>query len=140
MGVSKMYGFNGTAILLTDLNLNEMEKETKEKIIELINDMLINPKDISFFKDLVVKKQKYELAAQIREYETTHFPERHTQSEEKKFAEKYRLLMKMMDLDISLKNAFLMGRAIEENIKAGEKGLDLKTAAKIICRADEIFA
>lgn len=110
-----------------------------EKLIkEVIESAKKNRKGLNRLKHAAVTLQAYELASQLREFETKHFPETEDMKAASKRAKDLTLLFRMVQLDIPKDKCWLIAETLKEfNKKKGKFGL--MDAAKLLVKKDELF-
>jgi len=112
-----------------------MKNAVESLIREASKDIVI----LRQLKELSVKHQKYELAANLRELERANFPIEDKNHKEYKKAEMISSAIGLVDLgQLPLKTIFIFKQLILSVDKMKDK-FDLKTATMILSEADEIF-
>lgn len=110
---------------------------------ELLETMLEKAKTdkraLSHLKNASVRLQQYELAAKLREIETTNFPESEEQKHAKKIAKEVQGILAMCELrEVKEDVCWLIWEAMEQYRKKRVK-FSLREAASIVVKRKELF-
>ncbi len=109
-----------------------------EEIYPMVDKMLSKKDSITDFKNLAVKHNQYDLAAALRDLERKHFPKRKQNSKEHIIARNIEVCLRMTDLKVDLKAAFIIHEVVRCYAKMKGK-FDMKMASDINTLADECF-
>lgn len=110
------------------------EKKMKDSLFELTK----SKKTITLLKNVAVKSQDYELAANLRDIERNLLPERHRDSEEMKEAGLMQKSLGITNLKVSMEQAYVISEVAKVLSKKGDS-VDIEALTKIEKEADEIF-
>lgn len=118
-----------------------MKMETKrliEKITALIDKATEDKSLLKAFKNLAVRGQQYELAAEFRDIEKKHFPESDEQRQAKEDASALNLVFRMVELNVPEETCWLIANTIKvHNKKKGS--FSLKDAAGLLAKKNQYF-
>lgn len=106
------------------MNLVVHAKNDKKKLVAL--------------KEMAVKCQNFELAANLREIERQYFPETEEEKKAKKEAKKLNLIFRMVKLNIPDEVAWLISETMKK-YRRRRGNFDLKDAADLMDNKDKIF-
>jgi len=110
-------------------------KTTLQKVEELINK---DRKSLQGLKNLALKNEAFELAAELREIEIKKYPKAKSSNKSYKEADGFRTCLRMTELGMSLKQAYIALETAKSFIEKGGK-FDMDTATTIVFEAKEIF-
>ena len=102
------------------------------------NKLKNNRKLLQAFKKAALTNKEYKLGADLRELEVEHFPAAKQTDAEYKKGQDFRRVLNMVELSSDDKTAYILLRVLEAFKKMG-KDFDLRTAAKINSKAEQIF-
>ena len=110
----------------------------KEIIEKLATEAKGNRKLLHDLKCAAVNSNLYEVAAKLREIEVKDFLESHTNSPEYKEAEEFHLILRMVGVNCTMREAYVVSQAAKGFLE--KKGdFDVKDAAEIRAKALKIF-
>lgn len=109
---------------------------------KLLNDLVekakCNKKGLIMLKNTAVRCQQFELASQLRELETSLFPETDEEKAAKKLAKEINLLFRMVELNVSEDVCWIIHEAIKCHSKKKGK-FSVEDAAKLVIKRKELF-
>lgn len=109
---------------------------------KLLNDLVekvkCNKKGLIMLKNTAVRCQQFELASQLRELETSLFPETDEEKAAKKLAKEINLLFRMVGLNVSEDVCWIIHEAIKCHSKKKGK-FSIEDAAKLVVKRKELF-
>jgi hypothetical protein len=97
-----------------------------------------NKKGLLKLKNALVELQQYEPAMEIRDIEKKYFPESKEEKKAKADAKNMGAVLKMVDLNVSDKTAYILLKTFEAHKKMNGK-FDIKTASIIVETANKYF-
>ena len=110
-----------------------------EKLLtDLVEKAKGNKKDLIMLKNTAVRCQQFELASQLRELETSLYPETDEEKEAKKLAKEINLVFRMVELNVSEDVCWLISQALKVHTKTKGKFSTLD-ATKLIVKRKELF-
>lgn len=105
---------------------------------QLLNDLLekakTDKKSLNMLKTTAIRCQQFELAAQLRELETSIFPE----SEEEKEAKNINVVLRMVELNVPNDICWLINETLKTYSKMKGK-FSIKEATELIHKRKELF-
>jgi hypothetical protein len=105
---------------------------------QLLNELLekakTDKKSLKMLKETAVRCQQFELASQLRELETTIFPE----TDEEKEAKNINVALRMVDLNVSNDVCWLINETLKTYSKMKGK-FSAKDAAQLMAKRKELF-
>ena len=120
------------------MNKQDKSNEITNLLIQLFEESKKSKKELLSLKNAAVVCQQYELAANIRQIETTLFPETEETKAAKMLAKELQTLFKMVELDVKEEICWLVYQVVKGYSK--KKGsFSLKDAAKLIAKRNDIF-
>lgn len=114
-----------------------MEKELKE-LNELLEGAKKSKKGLRTLKIAAVNAGKFELAAKLREMETTLFPDSPEEKEAKDFSMAIKTALAMVGINASMSSAWVIGKIIFV-YKSKKGNLSLRDAAEIKAECEKLF-
>lgn len=114
--------------------MSKKENHIKDSLFELTK----SKKTITLLKNVAVKGQKYELAANLRDIERNLLPDEHLDSKEMKEADVMRRALELTNLKVSMHQAYVINEVAKVVSKKSDS-VDIKELSKIEATADEIF-
>lgn len=109
-----------------------------ELMLELLEAAKGSRRKLCILKDAAVKCQHYELAAQLREYETSVFMETQEEKDAKELAGKLNLLFRMTSININESTCFLIHEAIK-TFKKKKGNFSIHDASQLVVKTKQIF-
>lgn len=117
-----------------------MELEHNTKLLQEFQEVALSDKKLlNQFKNLLVKCQKYELAASVREVEKEKFPETDEEKEAKNLVREYRNVLGMVKIETEDQTIYTIAKVMDLYRKKKGK-MNIEDCAKIIATAKEIFS
>ena len=90
-------------------------------------------------KNTAVKGQQFELAVQLRELETSLFPESEEQKQAKDVGDKTRLVLQMVELNVPDDVSWLISATLKKYFKMGGK-FSIREASELIAKRKQLFS
>lgn len=110
-----------------------------KNIIKQLTELASTDRDtLKLLKHVAIKAQKYELSANLRDFELKNFPEAKKTDKEYKETEIFKTLLNIAELDVKMETSYVILECAKVFIeKGGESAID--DVARIKARAKEIF-
>lgn len=114
-------------------------KDKKAKAFEkLIKHSGKSRKVLRTLKSLAVDLHDYELASDFRDIEINNFPDAKETTKDYEFAKKIDTVLRMLNITIDLKTAFVVGRGVEAFLDK-DSDYSVMDSSKILAQADKVF-
>ena len=110
----------------------------QQLLTDLVEKAKGNKKGLIMLKNTAVRCQQFELASQLRELETSLFPETDEEKEAKKLAKEINLVLRMVELNVSDDVCWLISQTLKTHSKMKGK-FSIKEAAELVCKRKGLF-